>query len=223
MRALGMMLPAVAILMATTAGAAPPGVRSSQSESGTRQVNELRGFALGGAVKAEQECPKREGQTASYLSEADSAFPRPRVGVTCWRLLVPAVESRAERTLIFINLSPARGLGRDAIVTVVDNRIEGVEVNFNSDTSVSLLAELTAAYGTPAKKRTVDYISTDGARFEGVSATWTGSVGTATFEQYSSSPGTGRATLYANDQQRFAAFDRVPRAATQASTVGKTQ
>jgi hypothetical protein len=196
----------------------PPNQQKPQQPS-KKPVSRLRGFTLGEKVANADECPK--GADASkdvYLNDED--YPSDRKGKMCWKYLEVSRDPSGSKTLTFTNVRAKRGFTNSALVVVMNDVIQGVEVTFNSDIHSAYLAELNAAFGHPTKSRTREYVGVRGDELNNVYVEWKGTVGTATFLQYAGSETEGSALLYSNSYLRLSSE---PAAVSKTKTVVKTR
>jgi|GEM_PF-3155060 len=143
-----------------------------------QEVGNLRGIELGtNAYSVYKECPKKDKNTFSlspYFSSIDSDYPPEFKDIPCYKVTENRLVVQGAKQLNIDNLMFIQGAGREAVVTLINDRVESIEVEFLNQHFEQIKIAMMEKYGNPSKKETLSFQNSFGQTFLAESLQWNG-------------------------------------------------
>lgn len=153
----------------------------------TTEVNNLRGIQLGSDFfSSYKECPKRVNVRYGneYWPEYDKDYPAEFKDIPCYKVISDPVVIDGSKVFRVDNLVFIKGAGRSVQVTLLDDHVESIEVEFLNSYREQFYAAMLEKYGRPSVERVEVFQNGYGQSFSGRSLIWKGRSVVLTYDEH---------------------------------------
>lgn len=166
------------------------GVMASMASAQTwpLEPTALRGVSLGGQLQDYRECPRTTGPLAAYIGEWEPKFKEAAGDAPCWRKNDPRDIFRGRKLQEIANLPQVDGLGQAVGITLSDEKIAEVEVQFLSSNFDMISTSVIERYGAPTAKESRMLQDGRGRGYSSRVFTWRGAAALMTLEEHRVGP-----------------------------------
>lgn len=160
---------------------------NASAQTWSNESTNLRGVEIGTDFSSTyKECPKRQRpylKEAEYWPEYDQNYPAEFKGTPCFKVtkrrpIMAGITLYEIHNLVFI-----KGAGASVEVSLIDNRVEAIELEFLNENRDFFYEAMVDKYGKPSFEETKVYQNAFGTKFFGRSLRWQGNTVTLTYDE----------------------------------------